>query len=73
MAGLTNSDFADAVGCSESMASRLRSGRRRPSAELRDRIVLVYKLDPMQAIQAYSDADTFGSFLRQHIFESNGR
>lgn len=69
MAGPTNGSFASMVGCSESMASRLRTGQRRPSAELRDRIVLRYKLDPLSAIQAYASAETFGEFLRIHVFD----
>lgn len=39
---LTNPEFADAIGVSRSMASRLRSGARRPSIPVAELILATY-------------------------------
>lgn len=70
---MTNEEFGLLVGCSESMASRLRSGTRRPGVDLRERIMKAFKfdqdLDTMKAFnEAASDAELFGAYLREHVF-----
>lgn len=66
---LTNEEFGRRVGCSESMASRLRGGHRRPGADLRDAIVREFQLDPAQVMEAYESAEQFGEFLRENVFK----
>lgn len=69
---VTNSEFAQRVGCSEAMASRLRNGHRLPGARLRDRITREFNLDPTEVMASYDSAVWFGSFLRIRVFESEG-
>lgn len=71
---MTNEEFGLIVGCSESMASRLRSGSRRPGTDLRDRIIAAFKLDKdldtlREVMAASRDAKKFGAFLRKHVFK----
>lgn len=71
---MTNEEFGLRVGCSESMASRLRSGDRRPGADLRDRIIKAFGYDKdldtlREVMDASASADTFGRFLRERVFK----
>lgn len=71
---LTNEDFGLRVGCSESMASRLRSGARRPGSDLRDRIIAAFGFDSdletlKEFHEAASDAELFGAYLRERVFK----
>lgn len=70
---MTNKEFGRRVGCSESMASRLRKGRRRPGSDLRDNIIRVFEfnrdLDTLnEVMDASRSAETFGAFLRANVF-----
>ena len=65
---LTNSEFARLTSCSESMASRLRGGKRLPSAALRDRITRMFELDPADVMLYFESAELFGRFLRTQVF-----
>jgi len=63
----TSAQFAAAVDIHYSMASRLRSGERRPSFDLLVRIADHYDLDLESAVRA-AHANEFGPYLEQHIF-----
>lgn len=70
---MTNEEFGLRVGCSESMASRLRSGDRRPGTDLRGRIMVAFgfdkDLDTLKAFnEAAEDAKAFGKLLRDKVF-----
>jgi transcriptional regulator with XRE-family HTH domain len=70
---MTNEEFGLQVGCSESMASRLRSGARRPGVDLRERIMKTFEFDKdLETLKAFneaaSDAELFGAFLRERVF-----
>lgn len=65
---ITNFEFGQRIGCSESMASRIRAGKRRPSADKRDAIVREFGLDPLDVMEAYRDQETFGRFIRETVF-----
>lgn len=54
VAGITNQQFADALGIHFSMASRLFSGHRLPSADLIYRIHQVYGI-PLEDLHAARD------------------
>jgi hypothetical protein len=56
------------------MASRLRSGDRRPGADLRDRIIKAFGFDKdldtlREVMDASGSADAFGRFLRERVFK----
>ena len=63
----TSAQFAAAVNIHYSMASRLRSGERRPSFDLLVRIADHYALSLEDAVRA-AHAGDFGSFLEEHVF-----
>jgi len=63
----TSAQFAAAVDIHYSMASRLRSGERRPSLDLLIRIVDAYGLDINEAVHA-AHANEFGSYLEERVF-----
>ncbi len=66
---MTNEDFAERVGVTESYASYLRNGQRRPSGDLLVKIILAFELDPVAAMKAYQEGGTeFGTYLRDHVF-----
>jgi transcriptional regulator with XRE-family HTH domain len=70
---MTNEEFGLIVGCSESMASRLRSGARRPGVDLRERIMKAFEFDKdLETMKAFndaaSDAELFGAYLRANVF-----
>lgn len=71
---MTNEDFGLKVGCSESMASRMRNGERRPGTDLRDRIAKEFGFDQdlgayKEFVEAAQDKTTFGAFLRERVFK----
>ena len=68
----TGAQFAYDVDISYSMASRLRSGHRRPSLELLIRITEKYELDLEGAVRA-ANAGTFGTYLEKHVFAAEER
>lgn len=64
----TNEEFGRKVGCSHSMASRLRSGKRLPSLQLINRIADAYGIDPTPLVRAHKrGAESFGRALRKVI------
>lgn len=70
MTSVTNHEFASAVGVHFTMASRLRSGARMPSAKLLARICQVYNLNEAQALEAYRGGKAeFSRWLRENVFE----
>ena len=67
---VSNSEFAQAVGCHFSHASRLRNGLRLPSAPVLLRIQRVYGLDLQELMDAYAaGADELGRYLRTNVFD----
>ena len=67
----TNAQFAEKVGIHFSMASRLRNGKRLPSASLIFRISYAYQLPIQQIQEAYLDGpDEFGRYLRENVFDA---
>lgn len=69
---VTNREFAEATGCDDTMASRLRNGKRLPGADLLLRIHEAYQV-PLDALH---DARTrgrkaMGELLRNSIFDVN--
>ena len=68
----TSAQFAAAVGIHESMASRLRSGHRRPSLDLLIRISDRYGLDIKEAARA-AHTNQFGSYLSENVFATEDR
>lgn len=68
---VTNHAFAAAVGCNYTMASRLRSGARMPSAKMLTRICKAYKLDEGEALRMHAQGpDKFSAWLRTRIFDA---
>lgn len=66
----TNREVATELGISESMASRLRTGDRRPSGSLFIRIINKYDLDAGEALRAMDGGDVkLAAYLRQHVFK----
>jgi transcriptional regulator with XRE-family HTH domain len=63
----TSAQFAAAVDIHYSMASRLRSGERRPSLDLLIRIIDAYGLDINEAVHA-AHTNEFGSYLEERVF-----
>lgn len=64
---MTNEDFGKAVGCSHSMASRLRAGKRLPSASLMERIGTVFGIPADEMLRAHKrGADSFGRLIRKY-------
>lgn len=65
----SNSSFAGKVGCTHTMASRLRSGRRMPSSDMLLRICKAYKLDEGEALRKYGEGpQEFSAWLRANAF-----
>lgn len=68
---VNNHAFADAVGCNYTMASRLRSGNRRPSADMMARICKAYELDEGEALRAHAQGpEVFSAWLREKVFDA---
>lgn len=67
---MTNEQFGGRVGCSESMASRLRSGKRRPGTELLFAIVTEFDLDREATEKAFlAGKEAFGRYLCANVFD----
>lgn len=66
----TSAQFAASVGIHYSMASRLRSGHRRPSFDLIIRIADQYQLDLAAAVRA-AHGNAFGAYLDEHVFTND--
>jgi hypothetical protein len=61
---MTNAEFGAKVGCDPSFASYLRSG-----TDLFIEIILVFDLDPVEAIDAYrAGPDGYSAYLRRTVF-----
>jgi transcriptional regulator with XRE-family HTH domain len=68
--GVSNHQFAEKVGCNYTMASRLRNGKRTPSAQMLVRICAAFNLDMGQALQAYANGrEAMAQWLRDEIFD----
>lgn len=62
-------EFAERVGCNYTMASRLRSGKRNPSATMLVKIVDAFGLDYRQTMLAYAAGPrSFAAFLQRVVF-----
>jgi transcriptional regulator with XRE-family HTH domain len=69
--GVSNNEFARAVGCHFTLSSRLRNGHRRPSVEMLNRIKKAYDLDADEMLSAYeAGTQEFAEYLRKNIFEA---
>lgn len=61
--------FAQIVGCSDSLAEKIKAGTRAPSAALLARIVLAFDLDGTAALRALAlGPEPFGAWLRVEVF-----
>ncbi len=68
MATMTNKELGEKIGCSHSMASRLRSGKRLPSLSLLNRIAEAFKVDPAPLVRAHKrGAESFGKAFSKVI------
>jgi transcriptional regulator with XRE-family HTH domain len=68
---VNNHQFADAVGCNYTMASRLRSGNRRPSADMLARICRAYNLDEGEALRKHAEGpEALSAWLREKVFNA---
>jgi transcriptional regulator with XRE-family HTH domain len=65
---ISNQDFAEAIEISNSMASRIRSGGRMPSAEILDRIASFYEI-PLETLfdARRQGREAFGRWLRDNL------
>lgn len=65
---MTNDELGRRIGCSHSMASRLRSGKRLPSLQLMHRISDELHVDESVLIRAHKRGpESFGRTLRKAI------
>ncbi|MEV0151550.1 MULTISPECIES: helix-turn-helix transcriptional regulator [unclassified Nonomuraea] len=70
---LTNLEFAMAVDCDFTHASKIRNGQRLPSLPLLIKIRQVYGLDGNDVLDAYQDGPvTFAAYLNSKVFEPSG-
>lgn len=70
MPRLKNEDFAEAVGCDFTTASKIRNGSRLPSLPLLVKIREVYGLDGNEALDAYGHGPSvFAAYLNSKVFE----
>lgn len=66
---VTLPEFAAAVECHFTTASRIRSGTRMPGRELFKRIVSTYGLDPAESLRYFCGSRTeFGRYMRENVF-----
>lgn len=65
---VTNREFAIAVGCSTTTASRMRNGERAPSVSMLLCVVQAYKLDEVEALREARSASRWGAYLRNAVF-----
>lgn len=72
--GVSNHQFADKVGCNYTMASRLRNGKRTPSAQMLVKICEAFDLNKGEALQAYSQGrEAMAKWLRDEIFDKEDK
>lgn len=70
MTRLTNEEFAAAVGCDFTHASKIRNGSRLPSLPLLIKIRRVYALDGNEVMDAYEQGPVrFAAYLNSKVFE----
>jgi transcriptional regulator with XRE-family HTH domain len=68
---LTNQEFARLAGCSFTMSSKIRNGKRMPSGALFTRIVRVFDLDADEAVAAYAGGNAvFAEFVERKVFKT---
>lgn len=65
---MTNREFAIAVGCSTTMASRMRNGQRAPGVATLRACITAFDLDPDEALDHARSPVGWGSYLRQFVF-----
>jgi len=65
---MTNREFANAVGCSTTMASRMRNGKRAPSVATLRACIEAFDLDADEALDFAGTAAGWGGFLRSVVF-----
>lgn len=67
---VSNHKFAEQVGCNYTMASRLRNGKRMPSAEMLVKICQAFGLDMGAALRAFAGGNaSMARWLREEIFD----
>lgn len=65
---MTNRELGDLIGCTHSMASRLRAGKRLPGFEIMNRICEVFGIDWDQLVAARNQGqEAFGALLRDLV------
>lgn len=71
---LTNQEFADAIGCHHSMASRIRGGKRLPGLPLVESMSKVYGIPVNRLLAARKKGEeAFGEFVTKQIFDKGLR
>ena len=71
---MTNSEFAAAVGCDVTTASRYRNGHRLPGVRLLKEIRTVLDMTPEEIEAVYDQgAEAFGAMLRERVFDDDGQ
>lgn len=65
---MTNQEFANAVGCSTTMASRMRNGKRAPSVATLRACIAAFDLDFEEALDYAGSPVGWGAYLRQFVF-----
>lgn len=69
IAQMSNKEFARAVGCHFSTASRYRNGRRLPGVEILRKIADVLEVSVEDAHGEWSKGkESFGAWLRERVF-----
>lgn len=70
---MTNQEFADSIGCTVSMASRLRNGKRSPSVDTMWKIHKAHRISMEDlGVAAAQGQDMFGKLLRERVFGATG-
>lgn len=65
---LTNSELGERLGCSHSMASRLRAGKRLPGHASLPRVLQALDIPLDEGVRAYSKGpEAFGRLVRRHL------
>lgn len=65
---MTNREFAEAVGVSQTMASRMRNGKRAPSVATLTASIAAFELNEADALKAARAPIAWGQFLREQVF-----
>lgn len=62
----TNKQLADAIGVSQSMASRIRNGQRLPSIAVMNRIASYFDVDLLRLVNTHEQGRAaFGALIRE--------